>query len=122
MSSVNKVILVGNLGGDPEVRAVGETSVANFSLATTEVWKDKSGEKCERTEWHKITVWGKQGESCGKYLSKGRQVYVEGILQTRDYEDKDGVKKYVTEVKAQNVTFLGSKNDQGQTDSGDIPF
>lgn len=107
--SVNKVILVGRLGQNPEVRYTPSGSaVANFSVATNEVWNDKSGQKQERTEWHRIVVWGKQAEHCGQYLSKGRQVYIEGRLQTRQWQDKEGQTKYTTEVNAQIVHFLGS--------------
>jgi single-strand DNA-binding protein len=107
--SVNKVILVGRLGQNPEVRYTPSgAAVANFSVATSENWMDKSGQKQERTEWHKIVVWGKTAENCGQYLAKGRQVYIEGRLQTRQWQDKDGQTKYTTEVQAQTVQFLGS--------------
>ena len=107
--SVNKVILVGNLGKDPEVRFTsGGSAVANFSIATSEVWNDRDGKRQERTEWHNIVVWGKQAEHCGQYLSKGRQVYVEGSIRTRSYDDKNtGAKRYITEIVAQRVQFLG---------------
>ena len=106
--SVNKVILVGNLGKDPEVRFTNTGSaVANFSMATSEVWNDREGKRQERTEWHNIVVWGKQAEHCGQYLAKGRQIYVEGSIRTRSYDDKSGNKRYVTEVVAQRVQFLG---------------
>jgi len=106
--SVNKVILVGNLGKDPEVRFTNSGSaVARLSLATSEVWNDRDGNRQERTEWHNVVVWGKQGEHCGQYLAKGRQVYVEGSIRTRSYDDKSGTKRYVTEVVAQRVQFLG---------------
>jgi single-strand DNA-binding protein len=108
MSGVNKVILVGRLGQDPEIKyTTGGQAVAKFSIATSESWNDKSGQKQERTEWHRITVWGKLGELCGKYLAKGRQVYLEGRLQTRSYEDQQGQKKYSTEIVANTVQFLG---------------
>jgi single-strand DNA-binding protein len=106
---INKVILIGNLGADPEVRftASGQ-AVANFRIATSESWTDKtSGQKQERTEWHRIVVWGKLGELCGEYLKKGRQAYVEGRLQTREWTDKEGKKNYTTEIVAQAVQFLG---------------
>jgi single-strand DNA-binding protein len=107
--SVNKVILVGRLGQNPEVRYTPSgAAVANFSLATNETWMDKSGQKQERTEWHRIVVWGKLAELCGQYLQKGRQAYVEGRLQTRQWQDKDGQTKYTTEVQAQTVQFLGA--------------
>lgn len=123
MAGINKVIIVGNLGGDPEVRYTPSGSaVANFSVATSESWKDKNtGEKKERTEWHRIVVWGKLGELCGEYLSKGRQVYVEGRLQTRSYDDKDGVKRYMTEIIAADVQFLGSKESGGGRSGGSAP-
>src|SRR5690242_18791407 len=106
--SVNKVILVGNLGKDPEVRFTQTGSaVANFSIATSEQWNDRDGKRQERTEWHNIVVWGKQAESCGQYLAKGRQVYVEGSIRTRSYDDKTGTKRYVTEIVAQRIQFLG---------------
>jgi single-strand DNA-binding protein len=109
---INKVIIIGRLGNDPEIRYTPSGSaVANFSVATSDTWKDKTtGEKKERTEWHRIVAWDKLGENCGKYLSKGRQVYVEGRLQTRSYDDKEGVKRYTTEIVAQDVQFLGSGN------------
>lgn len=110
MASVNKVILIGNLGQDPEVRFTGSgQSVATLNLATTDFWVDKSGQKGERTEWHRVVVWGKQAEVCKNYLSKGRSVYVEGRLQTRKWTDKNGNDKYTTEVVAQRIQFLGSK-------------
>ena len=106
--SVNKVILVGHLGKDPEVRFTNSGSaVARLSVATSEVWNDRDGNKQERTEWHNVVVWGKQGELCGQYLAKGRQVYVEGSIRSRSYDDKSGNKRYVTEVVAQRVQFLG---------------
>ena len=106
--SVNKVILVGRLGQNPEVKYTPSGApVANFSVATSESWTDKSGQKQEKTEWHRIVVWGKIAELCQQYLSKGRQVYLEGRLQTRQWQDKDGQTKYTTEVQAQTVQFLG---------------
>lgn len=115
MASVNKAILIGNLGRDPEIRYTQSgLAVANFSIATSESWSDKeSGERKERTEWHRIVVFGKQGENCGKYLSKGRQVYVEGRIQTREWEDRDGNKRYTTEIVAADVRFLGNRGDAG---------
>lgn len=107
MAGVNKVILVGNLGADPEVRYTADGQpVANLSLATSETWNDKEGNRQERTEWHNISVWGKQAELCKEYLSKGRQVYVEGRLQSRKYTDKEGVERKVWDVKASKVVFL----------------
>ena len=113
MASVNKVILVGNLGQDPEIRYTpGGAAVCNFSIATTERWNSKqSGQLEEKTEWHRIVVWGKQAENCKEYLSKGRPVYLEGRLQTRSWDDKDGNKRYTTEVVAQTVQFLGGRSD-----------
>ena len=106
---INKVILIGNLGKDPEVRFTpGGQAVANFNIATSESWNDKTtGQKVEKTEWHRIVVWGKLAELCGEYLKKGRQCYVEGRLQTREWTDKEGQKKYTTEVVANTVQFLG---------------
>jgi single-strand DNA-binding protein len=116
MSGVNKVIIVGRLGADPEVKSVGQSqSVARLSVATSENWISKDGQKQERTEWHRVVVWGKQAENCGKHLSKGRQVYVEGRLQTRSWDDKDGVKKYATEVVATSVQFLGGGGERTQS-------
>jgi single-strand DNA-binding protein len=107
MGSVNKVILVGNLGADPELKHTpSNRALCNLRIATTEVFKDKSGQRQEKTEWHRITVWGDQAENCSKYLSKGRSVYIEGRLQTRSY-DKDGQKHYATDVVADRVVFLG---------------
>jgi len=107
---INKVILVGNLGRDPEIRYTPSgVAVANFTVATTERWKDKnSGEMQEKTEWHRVVAWRRLGEICGEYLSKGRQVYIEGKLQTRQWE-KDGVTRYTTEVIASEMKMLGSK-------------
>jgi len=112
--SVNKVILVGRLGQNPEVRYTPSgAAVANFSVATNESWNDKQGAKQERTEWHRVVVWGKLAELCSKYLVKGRQVYLEGRLQTRQWQDKDGQTKYTTEVQAQTVQFLGGNAGAG---------
>jgi single-strand DNA-binding protein len=112
MSGINKAILIGRLGRDPEVRYTPSgVAVANFSIATSEEWKDKdSGEKKERTEWHRIVAFGRLGEICGEYLSKGRQVYIEGRIQTRDWEDRDGNKRYTTEIVAGDVQFLGGRD------------
>lgn len=113
MSGINKVILVGRLGSDPELKSVGQGSqVARFSIATSENWMDKNNQKQERTEWHRIVVWGKLAEICSKHLSKGRQVYVEGRLQTRSWEDPQGQKKYSTEIVANTVQFLGAAGEQ----------
>jgi single-strand DNA-binding protein len=114
--SVNKVILIGKLGADPEVRyTAGGSAVANFSIATNERWNDKStGERQERTEWHRIVAWGRLGEICGEYLSKGKQVYIEGRLQTRSWDDRDGNKRYMTEVVAVSMVMLGSAPGAGR--------
>jgi single-strand DNA-binding protein len=123
--SVNKVILLGRLGQNPEVRHTPSgASVANFSLATNETWMDKNGQKQERTEWHRIVVWGKLADLCGQYLTKGRQAYVEGRLQTRQWQDKDGQTKYTTEVQAQTVQFLGGTvgAGAGQGAGGPSPY
>jgi single-strand DNA-binding protein len=115
---VNKVILIGNLGADPEVRFTpGGQAVANFRIATSDSWTDKNGQKQERTEWHRIVVWGKLAELCGEYLKKGRQCYIEGRLQTREWTDKENRKNYTTEVVANSVTFLGGR-DAGEGMSG----
>lgn len=112
MAGVNKVLLIGRLGRDPEVRYTPDgTAIANFSIATSEEWKDKkTGEKQERTEWHRIVAFRRLGEICGEYLSKGRQVYIEGRLQTRDWQDKDGNKRYTTEIVASQMQMLGSRD------------
>ena len=112
MSGVNKVILVGNLGSDPTVRFTqGGTAVANFNIATTERFNNKSGEREERTEWHRIVAWGKLAEICQQYLKKGKQVYIEGRLQTRNWEDQQGQKRYTTEVVARDMQMLGRVGD-----------
>ncbi len=110
---VNKVILIGRLGADPEVRYTQEGAmVTNFRLATDEQWRDKSGERVQRTEWHRIVTFGKLAEICGNYLSKGRLVYIDGRIQTRSWDDKDGNKRYTTEIVAQNMQMLERK-EQG---------
>ncbi len=110
MASVNKVILIGNLGRDPEVRYTPSgTAVANFSLATTDNWTNKDGQKESRTEWHRIVAWGRLGEICGEYLSKGSQVYIEGSLQTNEWEDQEGNKRKTTEIRAWRMQMLGSR-------------
>lgn len=107
--SVNKVIILGRLGQEPELRYTPSgAAVCNFSVATSDNWTDKNGEKQEKTEWHRIVVWGKLGELCHQYLAKGRQAFVEGKLQTRSWEDNAGVKKYTTEILANSVQFIGS--------------
>lgn len=118
MSGVNKVILVGRLGADPELKTVAQgQNVARLSVATSESWTGKDGQKQERTEWHRVTVWGKLAEICGKHLSKGRQVYVEGKLQTRSWEDQQGQKKYATDIVASTVQFLGAANERSASSS-----
>lgn len=108
---INKVILVGNLGGDPELRYTGGgTAVCNFTIATNESYKDSDGNQVDKTEWHRIVTWGRLAEICGEYLKKGRQVYIEGSLQTRQWEDKDGNTRYTTEVKAREMQMLGSRD------------
>ena len=115
MGSVNKVILVGNLGRDAELRYTpGGAPVATLNLATTEVWNDKtSGQKQEKTEWHRIVLWGKSAESLSEYLTKGKQIFVEGRLQTRKWQDKDGHEKYTTEIRADRITLLGGGGGGG---------
>jgi single-strand DNA-binding protein len=113
-TGVNKVILIGNLGRDPEIRYTQSGSaVANFSIATTERWTNRDGEAQEKTEWHRIVAWGKLAEICGEYLKKGKQVYIEGSLQYREYEDRDGNTRYVTEIKARDMQMLGRRGDEG---------
>ena len=120
MASVNKVILLGNLGRDPETRyTTGGDAVTNLNIATSEQWKDKTGEKQERTEWHRVVLFGRQAEVAGEYLKKGRSVYIEGRLQTRKYTDKDGVEKYSTEIVADRMQLLGSGRDSS---GGDAEF
>lgn len=110
MGSVNKVILVGNLGRDAELRYTpGGAAVATLNMATTDVWNDKSGQRQEKTEWHRIKIWGKTAETVSEYLVKGRQVYVEGRLQTDQWNDRDGNKRYTTEVRADRVVLLGGR-------------
>ena len=114
MGSVNKVILVGNLGRDAELRYTpGGAAIAKFSIATTEMWNDKTGQRQERTEWHNIDLWGKQAESLSEYLVKGKQVYVEGRLQTDEYTDKEGNKRKSTKVRCDKVVLLGSGGGRG---------
>jgi single-strand DNA-binding protein len=111
MASINKVILIGNLGADPETRyTASNDAVTNIRIATTETWKDKSGEKQERTEWHNVVFFGKLAEIAGEYLKKGRQVYVEGSLRTRKWQDKNGQDRYTTEVVASDMKMLGSRS------------
>ena len=117
--SVNKVILLGRLGANPEIRYTPSGApVANFNIATSESWNDKGGQKQERTEWHRIVVWNKLAELCNQYLAKGRQAYIEGRLQTRQWDDKDGNKRYTTEVIATTVQFLGGPNQSAGAGMG----
>jgi len=114
MASVNKVILIGNLGRDPEVRYMPSgDAMTNLNLATTDTWKDKSGEKQEKTEWHRVVMFGKQAEVAGEYLRKGSPVYIEGRLQTRKWTDKEGHERYTTEIVADRMQMLGSRGATG---------
>jgi single-strand DNA-binding protein len=139
MAGVNKVILVGNLGADPEVRYLNTgTAVANFRMATTQNIKNKEGEREARTEWHRVVAFGRLAEICGEYLNKGKQIYIEGRLRTRSWDDRDGNKRWTTEIVATSMQMLGSPGDQaamgaeipdagGPIDSGadqedDVPF
>ena len=111
---VNKVIIVGNLGNDPEVRySTSGSAIVTLSVATTEEWKDKDGEKQSRTEWHRCKAFGKLAEICGEYLKKGRQVYIEGSMRTEKYTDKNGVEKYATDIIFNEMQMLGGKGDDG---------
>lgn len=117
--SLNKVFLIGRLGRDPEIKYTPSGQpVATFSLATDESYTGRDGQKVEKTEWHRVVVWGKPAEFCGNYLAKGRLVYIEGKLETRKWQDKDGVEKFTTEVKATTVPGLDSRPDQGQGSGG----
>src|SRR6478672_406848 len=114
MGSVNKVILVGNLGRDAELRYTpGGAAVATLNLATTETWNDKEGQRQEKTEWHRVILWGKQAETLNQYLQKGKQIYIEGRLQTRQWDDKDGNKRYTTEVRGDRVVLLSGGGGAG---------
>src|SRR5215470_8276009 len=122
MGSVNKVILVGNLGRDAELRYTpGGTAVSKFSVATTETWNDKSGQRQERTEWHNIDLWGKQAETLSEYLTKGKQVYVEGRLQSDEYTDKEGIKRKSIRVRCDRVVLLGGGGRGAMMDRGGEP-
>ena len=119
---MQKVIIIGRLGADPEVKYLQDgTAVANFTVATSERWKSKSGEKQERTEWHKCSVFGRLAEVCSEYLKKGSLAYFEGKLQTRSWEDKDGIKRYVTEIKVSEMEMLGSRQESRQDVNRDEP-
>ena len=131
MSSLNKATLIGRLGQDPEIKTFsGGASVTNFSIATSEKFKNKAGEQQEKTEWHNIQSWGKLGEICGQYLRKGSLVYIEGRIETREYEDKNNVKKYATSININEMKMLGSKSDsnapaqskQSNIPEKDLPF
>lgn len=131
MAGINKVILIGNLGSDPEVRRLDSGSVvAKLSLATSESYKNKQGEKVVETEWHSVNFWGSQAEICEKYLKKGSQIYVEGKIKTRKWEDKDGNIRYNTDIVGQNLTMLGkpgeqkhdTNNTESEDQSDDLPF
>jgi single-strand DNA-binding protein len=141
MGSVNKVLLVGNLGRDAEMRYTpGGAAVATLNLATTEVWNDKAGKRQEKTEWHRVVVWGKSAESLAEYLTKGKQVYVEGRIQTRQWDDKDGNKRYTTEIRSDRIVLLsggerqqpgarhlsdeevGADTHRGVPDDSEVPF
>lgn len=116
--SVNRIMLLGRLGRDPELRYTSEGApVVSLSVATDEQWKDKNGEKQQKTEWHRVVAWNKLAELCAEYLAKGRQVYVEGKLQTRQWEDKEGNKKITTEIVASSVVFLGGGNGETKSTS-----
>ncbi|MCB1198131.1 MAG: single-stranded DNA-binding protein [Deltaproteobacteria bacterium] len=126
MSGINKVILVGRLGADPELRYTSNGNpVASLSLATSEKWKDKDGQSQEKTEWHRIVLWSRLAELAGQYLSKGRQIYIEGKLQTRKWEDKDGQTRYTTEIVGNQMQFLGGQSDMpagaGSSTGSDLP-
>lgn len=122
MASVNKVILIGNLGADPELRYTPSGSaVVNFNIATTEKWKDKDGQPQERTEWHRIILWNRQAEIAKEYLRKGSSVYIEGRIQNRSYEDKDGVKRFVTEIIGQRMQLLGGRGAASEGGPSQMP-
>ena len=120
MASVNKVILIGNLGRDPDMRYLPSgDAVANLAIATTDKYKDKTGQMVEATEWHRVAFFGRTAEVCGQYLKKGSQVYIEGSLKTRKYTDKDGVEKYATEIRGDRMQMLGGKGGGGMADMDD---
>jgi len=122
MASVNKAILIGNLGADPELRYTpGGAAVASFSLATTEKYKNKDGELQERTDWHNIVCWGRQAEIANEYLKKGSPVYIEGRIQTRSYDDKDGIKRYRTEIITRQMQLLGGRQSSAPPSQGQAP-
>ena len=122
MASVNKAIIIGALGRDPEVRyTTSGDAICNISVATSESWKDKNGEKQERTEWHRVSMFGKLAEIAGEYLKKGASVYLEGKLQTRKWTDKDGAEKYTTEIIADRMQMLGGKREDSRESSQEQP-
>jgi len=122
MASLNKVILIGNLGGDPEMRYLHDgTAVATLSIATTDTWKDKNGERQEKTEWHRVVIYRKLAEIAGEYLKKGRSVYIEGRLKTDKWTDKQGVERYTTNIVATDMKMLGSKPNGQQSESDSTP-
>jgi single-strand DNA-binding protein len=118
---MNKVYIFGRLGRDPELKTIGSGEICNFTIATTEKWRGSDGQKNEKTEWHRIVVFGKLAEACAKYLLKGARVMVEGKIQTRSWDDKDGVKKHQTEIIATAVTFI-DMNDKHETGENEFPF
>lgn len=123
MASVNKVILIGNLGRDPELRYMPSgDAIANLRIATTDTWKDKNGDKQEATEWHTVVFFGKQAEICGQYLKKGSQLYVEGSLRTRKWQDKEGNDRYSTEVRGDRMQMLGGRGGGGSADYDSAPM
>ncbi len=122
MAGVNKVILIGNLGADPEIRYTpGGVAVANLRLATTENWTNKEGQRETRTEWHRVVAFGRLAEICGEHLSKGRQIFIEGRIQTRQWEDRDGIKRYTTEIIATTMQMLGRPEDRSAPTAEDKP-
>ena len=122
MASVNKVILLGNLGRDPETRyTTGGDAVTNLRIATTETWKDKGGEKQEKTEWHSVVLFGRQAEIAGEYLKKGRSVYIEGRLQTRKWQDKDGQDRHTTEIQVYEMKMLGGRPERSESSDDYAP-
>ena len=122
MASVNKVLILGNLGSDPELKVFeGGQPVAKFNVATNEVWVDKSGNKQERTEWHRIVVWGPQADFCDRYIDKGKQILVEGRLSTREWQDRDGHKRTTTEIVANNIVLLGRRDGGSGGSEGSAP-
>ena len=123
MASLNKVMLIGNLGADPEIRYTPSgAAVANFRMATKDQWTSKEGERQERTEWHRVVAWRRLGEICGEYLHKGSLVYIEGSLQTREWEDRDGNKRYTTEINAWRMQMLDRAGKSGEATSQDERF